>query len=201
MCARIESVAHFIYSLAGSGLLILITQRIFWLECGVNWQLNITNTLWKYYLSIHARAQTRNRISKPHHTQHHTTDRFHPSGRHHQRHDGAVRHRHQNRQADVGSVGRQRQDPVGIGTNENASLLINLKEMYNLPKLCVHQEQYEACKSTLGLCIPGFQVYSVRSGVCKRFGKEYGKGLDATTIKNGSQALLFRCLCANLFAG
>lgn len=52
------------------------------------------------------------------------------------------------------------------------------------------QKKYEACKSTLGLCIPGFQVYSVRSGVCKRFGKEYGKNLNATSIKTGLLELL-----------
>lgn len=48
------------------------------------------------------------------------------------------------------------------------------------------QEKYQACKSTLGLCIPGFQVYNVRTGACRRFDKEYGKNLDVTSIRAGS---------------
>jgi inositol-polyphosphate multikinase len=45
--------------------------------------------------------------------------------------------------------------------------------------------KYKSCKENLGLCIPGFQVYSISSGKVKRYGKEYGKKLNPETIKDG----------------
>lgn len=38
------------------------------------------------------------------------------------------------------------------------------------------------CKENLGFCIPGFQVFSINAGKIKRYGKEYGKSLDETTV-------------------
>lgn len=47
------------------------------------------------------------------------------------------------------------------------------------------ESKYQACKQPLGLCIPGFQVYSLANGRRLRFGKEYGKKLNENTVKDG----------------
>lgn len=52
-------------------------------------------------------------------------------------------------------------------------------------KIECEETKYTACKQTLGICIPGFQVYSVKTGIVKRYGKEYGKKLNETSIKEG----------------
>lgn len=52
-------------------------------------------------------------------------------------------------------------------------------------KIDAEEQKYQACKQNLGICIPGFQVYSVKTGSIKRYGKEFGKKLNQTTIKDG----------------
>lgn len=47
------------------------------------------------------------------------------------------------------------------------------------------EQKYQACKQNLGFCIPGFQVYDIKSGRVKRYGKEYGKKLTQETVKDG----------------
>lgn len=47
-----------------------------------------------------------------------------------------------------------------------------------------------ACKDSVGLCIPGFQVSSITSGKVKRFSKEYGKKLNEKTIKDGRYKIM-----------
>lgn len=50
-------------------------------------------------------------------------------------------------------------------------------------KMLTEEEKYQACKQTVGFCIPGFQVYDIKSGRIKRYGKEYGKKLNQETVK------------------
>lgn len=52
-------------------------------------------------------------------------------------------------------------------------------------KIITEESKYTACKQNLGICIPGFQVYNVKTGNIKRYGKEYGKKLNETTISDG----------------
>lgn len=47
------------------------------------------------------------------------------------------------------------------------------------------QQKYAECKQDLGFCIPGFQVHSISTGNVIKFGKEHGKKLNKTTIKDG----------------
>lgn len=47
------------------------------------------------------------------------------------------------------------------------------------------EQKYQSCKQNLGFCIPGFQVYDIKSGRIKRYGKEYGKKLTHETVKDG----------------
>jgi hypothetical protein len=47
------------------------------------------------------------------------------------------------------------------------------------------QQKYAECKQDLGFCIPGFQVHSISTGSVIKFGKEHGKKLNKTTIKDG----------------
>ncbi|RZF40741.1 hypothetical protein LSTR_LSTR017447, partial [Laodelphax striatellus] len=42
--------------------------------------------------------------------------------------------------------------------------------------------KYSESKSTLSFCIPGFQVYNVNSKKYSKFGKDYGKQLNATGV-------------------
>ncbi|XP_018801534.1 PREDICTED: inositol polyphosphate multikinase [Bactrocera latifrons] len=46
-------------------------------------------------------------------------------------------------------------------------------------KRCVEEQKYVRCKQVLGLCIPGFQVYTHKDRKVLRFSKEYGKNLDS----------------------
>jgi len=57
-------------------------------------------------------------------------------------------------------------------------------------KILVEEQKYKPCKQNLGFCIPGFQVYDVSSGRIKRYGKEYGKKLNETTVKDGLKIFL-----------
>lgn len=50
------------------------------------------------------------------------------------------------------------------------------------------ESKYQACKRNLGMCIPGFQVYSIVNGRRMRYGKEYGKKLTEVTVKDGEMS-------------
>lgn len=52
-------------------------------------------------------------------------------------------------------------------------------------KILAEEQKYEACKQHLGFCIPGFQVFDIKSCRVKRYGKEYGKKLNQNTVKDG----------------
>lgn len=52
------------------------------------------------------------------------------------------------------------------------------------------ESKYQACRQSLGLCIPGFQVYSITNGRRLRFGKEYGKKLTEITVKDAFRKFL-----------
>lgn len=56
-------------------------------------------------------------------------------------------------------------------------------------KIAAEEQKYEACKQNLGFCIPGFQVYDIKTGRIKRFGKEYGKKLNQNSVKDGKKKL------------
>lgn len=58
-------------------------------------------------------------------------------------------------------------------------------------KIIAEEQKYEACKQNLGFCIPGFQVFDIKTGRIKRFGKEYGKKLDQKSVKEGERRRLF----------
>lgn len=49
-------------------------------------------------------------------------------------------------------------------------------------KRMVESSKYVRCKENVGFCIPGFQVFSIKAGKIKRYGKEYGKSLDENTV-------------------
>lgn len=48
-------------------------------------------------------------------------------------------------------------------------------------KIAAEEQKYAACKQNIGLCIPGFQVYTA-NGDCLKYGKEYGKNLDQNSF-------------------
>lgn len=52
-------------------------------------------------------------------------------------------------------------------------------------KVKAEEQKYAACKQKLGFCIPGFQVYDIKTGRMRKFGKDYGKKLDQDTVKDG----------------
>lgn len=60
-------------------------------------------------------------------------------------------------------------------------------------KIQAEEKKYELCKQNLGFCIPGFQVYDIKTGRVKRFGKEYGKKLNPNTVKDGKYYLILFC--------
>ncbi|XP_031627181.1 inositol polyphosphate multikinase isoform X2 [Contarinia nasturtii] len=57
-------------------------------------------------------------------------------------------------------------------------------------KILAEEQKYEACKQNLGICIPGFQVYDIKTDRIRRFGKEYGKKLDQNTVKDALKIFL-----------
>lgn len=57
-------------------------------------------------------------------------------------------------------------------------------------KIMEEKQKYKACKQNLGFCIPGFQVYDVTTGRIRRYGKEYGKKLNETTVKDALKIFL-----------
>ncbi|XP_058467018.1 inositol polyphosphate multikinase [Malaya genurostris] len=44
------------------------------------------------------------------------------------------------------------------------------------------ESKYQACKQNLGLCVPGFQVYSLTNSRLMRYGRDYGKKLTEVTV-------------------
>lgn len=52
------------------------------------------------------------------------------------------------------------------------------------------ESKYQACRKPLGLCIPGFQVYSIANGRRMRYGKDYGKKLTEVTVKDAFRKFL-----------
>lgn len=59
-------------------------------------------------------------------------------------------------------------------------------------KIQAEEQKYEMCKRNLGFCIPGFQVYDIKSGRIKRFGKDYGKKLNQNSVKEGTMSLCLK---------
>lgn len=53
-------------------------------------------------------------------------------------------------------------------------------------KRIVESSKYVQTKENVGFCIPGFQVSSISAGKLKRYGKEYGKGLDEKSVYEGN---------------
>lgn len=53
-------------------------------------------------------------------------------------------------------------------------------------KIQAEEQKYQACKKNLGFCIPGFQVYDIKTGRIKRYGKDYGKKLNVDSVKDGT---------------
>ncbi|XP_034948306.1 inositol polyphosphate multikinase [Chelonus insularis] len=49
-------------------------------------------------------------------------------------------------------------------------------------KRAKEDQKYSELKQTYSFCIPGFQVYDITTGNLKKFSKEYGKNLNATTV-------------------
>lgn len=58
-------------------------------------------------------------------------------------------------------------------------------------KISAEEQKYKDCKQNLGFCIPGFQVYDIKTDRVKRFGKEYGKKLDQNSVRDGE---LLKCI-------
>ncbi|XP_058829566.1 inositol polyphosphate multikinase [Topomyia yanbarensis] len=52
------------------------------------------------------------------------------------------------------------------------------------------ESKYQACKQNLGLCIPGFQVYSIANGRRMRYGRDYGKKLTEVTVRDAFRKFL-----------
>lgn len=46
----------------------------------------------------------------------------------------------------------------------------------------VEEQKYLHSKQTLGICVPGFQVY--KNGILYKYGKDYGKQLDPAGLRN-----------------
>lgn len=54
--------------------------------------------------------------------------------------------------------------------------------------------KYAESKRTYGFCITGFQVYCASSGQLRKFGKHYGKTLDAKGVVEGILSTSFHFL-------
>lgn len=57
--------------------------------------------------------------------------------------------------------------------------------MATAEKRKTEEEKYSQCKTTVGFCIPGFQTFHIASEKYKKFGKEYGKKLDESSVMEG----------------
>lgn len=60
-------------------------------------------------------------------------------------------------------------------------------------KIDAEEKKYAECKNNLGFCIPGFQVYNLSTGRIRRYGKDYGKKLNETTIQEGKKIEFLIC--------
>lgn len=49
-------------------------------------------------------------------------------------------------------------------------------------KRLAESSKYLGSREAYGFCIPGFQVYSLADGKIKRYGREYGKSLDESSV-------------------
>ncbi|XP_049774458.1 inositol polyphosphate multikinase isoform X1 [Schistocerca cancellata] len=49
-------------------------------------------------------------------------------------------------------------------------------------KIKNEQKKYMECKRDLGFCIPGFQVYKISNGKLMKYGKDYGKRLNKSSV-------------------
>lgn len=58
-------------------------------------------------------------------------------------------------------------------------------------KKAAEESKYAESKGAYGFCITGFQVYSLETGQPVKYGKEYGKKLDAKMVIDGKP--IFRC--------
>lgn len=60
----------------------------------------------------------------------------------------------------------------------------------SLEKRKNEDQKYFECKQDLGCCIPGFQVYRISTGNVIKMGKDYGKKLNKTTIRDALKLYL-----------
>ncbi|XP_069682869.1 inositol polyphosphate multikinase isoform X1 [Periplaneta americana] len=51
-------------------------------------------------------------------------------------------------------------------------------------------QKYSECKQDLGFCIPGFQVHRITTGKVLKLGKDYGKKLNKTTVRDALKLYL-----------
>ena len=51
--------------------------------------------------------------------------------------------------------------------------------------------KYAASKKAYGFAIPGFQVYDIETNELRKFGKDYGKKLDAQGVVDGAIFFFF----------
>lgn len=56
-------------------------------------------------------------------------------------------------------------------------------------KRSVEEKKYVQCKQVLGICLPGFQVFSEHGGY-QKYGREYGKQLDSSGLKEAIKIFL-----------
>ncbi|XP_075233012.1 inositol phosphate kinase 2 isoform X2 [Lycorma delicatula] len=47
------------------------------------------------------------------------------------------------------------------------------------------QRKYAECKETLHFCIPGFQIYNIKTGLFQKYGKDFGKKLNPDGVYEG----------------
>ncbi|XP_066994550.2 inositol polyphosphate multikinase isoform X2 [Anabrus simplex] len=52
------------------------------------------------------------------------------------------------------------------------------------------KQKYTECKEELGFCIPGFQVHRLSTGKIIKLGKEYGKRLNKSTVRDALKLFL-----------
>ncbi|XP_021922265.1 inositol polyphosphate multikinase isoform X2 [Zootermopsis nevadensis] len=60
----------------------------------------------------------------------------------------------------------------------------------SLEKRKNEDQKYSECKQDLGFCIPGFQVHRISTGNVMKLGKDYGKNLNKTTVRDALKLYL-----------